>query len=104
MSKRKTRRKPPPRTAPVPELMVHATTLTLPSAAHTAAFNVMVARSPALVHARATAEAQGLNPMAVIYAVFERMGANAGLTVRVVGTDADVARVNALADKLHAAS
>lgn len=112
----KKRRGKPPRTphawlnppsAPVTETVVHATKVTVPPS-HAAAYEEMWSRSEVLANARAAAEAEGLNPLAVLHAVFERMGSSPGLAamggtglkVTVVGAPEDVARVYLLAETL----
>ncbi len=104
------KRKKPPRAAgswmnqpqaPSPvQTVVHATKVTLPPS-HKGAYDAMWAKTPVLANARAAAEAEGLNPLAVLYAVFSNMSAiTGGMDVQVVGDPRDVERVYVLAAKL----
>ncbi len=109
MSKKKPRKRKEKRhshwvSSDVPPLrtVVHATKVTIPAASRDS-YERMWA-TPLMADLRARAEAEGLNPLAVLNVVFEHVGAGKGhpspMGVELIGAPADIARVQVLGEQI----
>ncbi len=82
--------------------VVHATRVTIPAASRDS-YERMWA-TPLMADLRVRAEAEGLNPLAVLNVVFERVGAAKGhsspLGVDIIGDHADIVRVQVLGERI----